>query len=155
MHSKDRQGYLVAANGGQDKIVKGLYGTAIGRQALKVLTKPGISKLGGRFLDSKLSIPLIHPFIDRNHIDMEQYEEEDYESYNHFFSRRIKDGERGFSKRENLLCAPCDSKLTVGCITREGTFEVKNSTYTLGSLLRSEKLAENKSKHVKNFDYQI
>lgn len=141
MQSKDRQGNVVSANEGQDHVIQGLYGTAAGRQALRVLTNPAVSRLGGRFFDSRLSVPLISPFIERNHIDMEQYEEEDYESYNHFFSRRVKEGERKFSQEDHVLCAPCDSKLTVVPITREGTFAVKNTIYTMNSLLRSGKLA--------------
>lgn len=142
MQSKDRQGNVVSANEGQDKMLQALYGTSVGRQTLKVLTSPMISKLGGRFLDSRVSTLLISPFIDKNHIAMEQYEEEDYESYNQFFSRRVKEGERTFSQEGNLLCAPCDSKLTVERITREGTFAVKNTIYTMESLLRSERLAK-------------
>lgn len=142
MQSKDRQGNVVSANEGQDKMLQALYGTSVGRQTLKVLTNPMISKLGGRFLDSRLSTPLITPFIEKNHIAMEQYEEEDYESYNQFFSRRVKEGKRTFSQEGHLLCAPCDSKLTVERITREGTFAVKNTIYTMESLLRSEKLAK-------------
>ena len=113
MKSKDRQGNVVSANEGQDKVIQALYGTAAGRQALKVLTNPLVSRLGGRFFDSRASVPLVSPFIDRNHIDMEQYEEEDYESYNHFFTRRVREGEREFSMEPQVLCAPCDSKLTV------------------------------------------
>lgn len=142
MQSKDRQGNVVSANEGQDKMLQALYGTSVGRQTLKVLTNSMISKLGGRFLDSRLSTPLITPFIEKNHIAMEQYEEEDYESYNQFFSRRVKEGKRTFSQEGHLLCAPCDSKLTVERITREGTFAVKNTIYTMESLLRSEKLAK-------------
>lgn len=142
MQSKDRQGNVVSVNEGQDKMLQALYGTSVGRQTLKVLTNPMISKLGGRFLDSRLSTPLITPFIEKNHIAMEQYEEEDYESYNQFFSRRVKEGKRTFSQEGHLLCAPCDSKLTVERITREGTFAVKNTIYTMESLLRSEKLAK-------------
>lgn len=141
MQSKDRKGNVISSGEGQDKVIQGLYGTSVGRQTLKVLTKPVVSKIGSRFFDSKLSVPFISPFIDRNHIDMEQFEEEDYESYNHFFTRRVKEGMRPFSTEENLLCAPCDSRLTVEGITREGTFAVKNTVYTMESLLRSEKLA--------------
>lgn len=142
MQSKDRQGKVVSGNEGQEKVLQVLYGTSVGRQTLKVLTNPVISKLGGRVLDSKISTPLISPFIEKNHIAMEQYEEEEYDSYNQFFSRRIKEGEREFSKEENFLCAPCDSKLTVERITKEGTFAVKNTIYTMDSLLRSEGLAK-------------
>lgn len=141
MQSKDREGNIISANEGQDKVLTALYKTSLGRKALKVLTTPSLSKMGGRILDSRISTPFISPFIEKNNIPMEEYEEEDYESYNQFFTRRIKEGEREFSAEADVLCAPCDGKLSAEKITPEGTFEIKNAIYTIDSLLRNKKLA--------------
>ena len=43
---------------------------------------------------------------------MSQYEEKKYKSYNDFFTRRIKDGQRPFDDSKDVLMAPADSKLT-------------------------------------------
>lgn len=142
MDSKDREGKIISNNDSQDKILKVLYDTKYGRQALKVLVQPSISKAGSLFLDSRLSKPLISSFIKKNGIKIEEFEDEEYESYNHFFSRRVKEGKREFLKKPDLLCAPCDSKLTVYPITQEGTFSIKNTIYTMESLVRSENLAK-------------
>lgn len=142
MASKDREGNIIFGNNSQDQVLKKLYDTKAGRMALKVLVQPEISKLGSFFLDSSLSTPFIEPFVDKNHIKMEEYEEENYDSYNQFFCRRIKEGQRTFSETADILCAPCDSRLSVYPITQSGTFFVKNTRYTMSSLLRSKKLAD-------------
>ena len=70
-------------------ILKFLYNTVPGRAVLKVITSPTISKIGGAYMDSKLSTIHIKGFIKNNNIDMSQYEKAKYESFNEFFTRKI------------------------------------------------------------------
>ena len=127
MDSKDRKGNVIPAQeGAQEKLTKVLYGTAPGKKALKLLVQPVVSKTGSRFLDSGLSKCYISPFIEKSNIVMEEYEEEEYESFNQFFTRRIKEGRRAFAEVPALLCAPCDSRLSVHEISKDGTFHIKN-----------------------------
>lgn len=142
MACKDREGNVILENDTQDKLLKKLYETETGRKALKLLVQPAVSMAGGRFLDSRLSIPFISPFIARNDISMEEYEDGDYESFNHFFTRRIKEGERAFSKEAEALCSPCDARLSIYPVTTDGIFTVKNTEYTMERLLHSKKLAD-------------
>lgn len=141
MECKDRNGNVVSCNDGQDKVLKSLYETKAGRAALKVLTQPVISKAGSYVLDSKLSKAIIPGFIQKNGISMEEYADESYESYNQFFTRKIKEGKRDFAKEPELFCAPCDGKLSVYSITGDATFCIKDTEYTMESLLRNKKLA--------------
>lgn len=142
MACKDREGRIVTEDDTQDKLLKKLYETRAGRSALKLLVNPTVSKAGSLLLDSALSKGLISPFIAKSNIVMEEYEEEDYESYNHFFTRRIKEGKRSFNQSAEALCAPCDGRLSVYPIKKDGTFTIKNTVYTMDRLLRSRKLAE-------------
>lgn len=142
MDCKDREGNVISNNDSQDKLLKKLYETEPGRKALRLLVSPAVSKLGGKILDSRASAYFVPAFAGKNHISMEEYEETVYESYNQFFTRRIKAGERTFAKDPQKLCAPCDSKLSVYRITKEGTFAIKNTIYTMDSLVRSKKLAQ-------------
>lgn len=142
MACKDREGDVVLENETQDKVLKKLYETETGRKVLKLFVQPEVSKIGGRLLDSKLSIPFISPFIAKSAISMEEYEDGDYESFNHFFTRRIKEGERIFAKEAECLCSPCDARLSLYPVTEDGTFTVKNTEYTMESLVRSKKLAD-------------
>ena len=107
----------------QDKLLEKMYKSDIGKQLLKVLTGKAVSELGGRFMDSPLSVPVIKPFIEKNNIDMSQYEEKEYKSYNDFFTRRIKEGKRPFDKSDSILMAPADSKLTYYPINEETILE--------------------------------
>lgn len=126
----------------QDSILRFLYQTKPGRLLLKVLTSPYVSELAGYFMDSRFSVPLIKPFIKYNNINMKDFEECGYNSFNEFFTRRIKEGRRGFSTKEEDLCSPCDAKLSVYKIGGNSAFMVKGTYYNMESLLRSNKLAQ-------------
>ena len=93
-------------------------------------------------MDSPLSVPVIKPFIEKNNIDMSQYEEKEYKSYNDFFTRKIKEGERVFDLTPEFLCSPCDSKLTVYNLDENSEYEIKGTKYSFESLTRSKKLAD-------------
>ena len=142
MDSKDREGNIIPDEGTQGKILKALYETTAGRQALKVLVQPTVTKIGSSFLDSKLSACCITPFLEKSNIVMDEYEEEDYESYNQFFTRRIKEGRRSFASEASLLCAPCDSRLSIYPIEEDGVFSIKNTMYTMESLVKNKSLAK-------------
>ena len=137
----DRNGTIIDKTDNQDKILSVLYGTAIGRMLLKPLTHPVISKLAGKFLSTKASCIFIKPFIKNNSIDMTQFEEERYASYNEFFSRKIRPDARRVDREPGHLISPCDSKLTVLPVEADGRFSIKHTQYTLAELLKSEELA--------------
>ena len=87
MKQRDRNGILIEADNGQDRFLKTLYGSMLGRILLKPLVTPVGSNLAGTFLSTKASCVLIHPFIKSNNIDMSQFEDVKFNSYNEFFSR--------------------------------------------------------------------
>lgn len=141
MKQKLRNGKIIERNSHQDRLLKLLYGTKWGRMLLKPLTVPGVSKLAGAFLSTKLSCILIKPFIKKNGIDMEQYEPVKYQSYNDFFTRKIKAGLRPVDYNSQHFISPCDSKLIVFPITENSRFTVKHTPYTVASLLKNKNLA--------------
>ena len=94
MKQKTRNGILREQADSQERVLSFLYGTTAGRLLLKPLTAPWISCVAGRFLSCGLSRPLIKPFIKKNNIDMEQFEDVSYPNYNEFFSRKIRPGAR-------------------------------------------------------------
>ena len=141
MKQKRRDGTEIAA-GGQDKLLATLYGHAFGRMLLKPLVQPWVSKVAGWLLSTRLSCVLIAPFIRNNHIDMSQFVDEKYKSYNAFFSRRIKDGARMVDMDPTHFVSPCDSKLTALEITETTRFTLKHTEYSVASLLQNEALAK-------------
>lgn len=141
MRQKTRNGHLIEGADGQDRLLAALYGCAAGRLLLKPMTAPGLSRLAGRFLSTKLSCVFIKPFIKSNRIDMSQFELVEYASYNDFFSRRIRPGVRPVDMDPEHLISPADSKLTALPITENGRFTLKHTEYTVGSLLKNPALA--------------
>lgn len=142
MHAYDRKGNPVQANETQDKVLAFLYETKPGRFCLKTLVKPWVSKLGGLVLNCPVSRVFIKPFIQKNKIDMSQYENRKFNSYNDFFMRRIKEGMRPIDENPEHLIAPCDSKLTVYPIREQAAFRIKDTSYTLEQLTHSKKIAK-------------
>lgn len=141
MKYADRDGKIYEEENGQDRLLEKLYGTMAGQVSLKILTKPWVSKLGGAFLSSSFSKCLIKGFIKRNKICMEEYEQKRYQSYNDFFTRKIKKGMRPMPKDPNLLPSPCDGKVSVYPISEDTSFMVKDTRYTVDTLLRNRKIA--------------
>ena len=72
---------------------------------------------------------------------MRQYEEKKYKSYNDFFTRRIKEGERPFDKSDSILMAPADSKLTYYPIYEDSILDFIDSKYLLYDLFHVQQLA--------------
>ncbi len=141
MKQKDRTGKLIDQPNGQDRMLKALYGSVPGRAVLKLLVSPVVSKAAGAFLSSRFSVPLIKPFVRKNGIDLTQFAPGPYPNYNEFFSRKIRAELRPVDAEPTHLIAPCDSKLTVLPITPESRFTLKDTPYTVASLLKSEELA--------------
>lgn len=123
-------------------MVKFLYNTVLGRFILKLLTRPTLSRVAGCFMDSKLSVFYIKHFIKKNNIALDDFEIENWKSFNDFFTRKVKPGARDFSSSETDFISPCDGLLTVYPITDDLVFTVKNSEYSITSLLENKNLAE-------------
>ena len=72
----------------ESKINIFLYTTKLGRILLKIIVLPFISKIVGIYQNSIFSKNMIPKFIKNNHINMNDYEQKDYKSFNDFFSRK-------------------------------------------------------------------
>lgn len=138
---KDRNGRIIKSDSGQDKALDFLYNTIFGRILLKILTAPIISEIAGKFMDSRLSVPMIKPFIRKSRINLSEYRTKKYTSFNDFFTRQIRPELRPVDMNTESLISPCDSKLTVYKINGKSIFRIKNSYYRISDLLRNDFLA--------------
>lgn len=138
---RDRKGQTVPGDGGQDRLLEWMYGTGLGRCFVKIMILPPVSRAAGWLLDRKISALAVKPFIKSNHIDMTDFEQRRYRSFNDFFTRRVREGTRPVDTEPTHLIAPCDSKLTAYEIGEDSRFFVKGVEYTLAGLLRDEALA--------------
>ncbi|MDD2518598.1 MAG: phosphatidylserine decarboxylase [Bacilli bacterium] len=122
----------------EDKYILFFYNTIIGRLLLKILTLNIISKIVGLFLSTRLSKFLIKRFIKKNNINMNDYENVKYNSFNDFFIRQIKTEKRPINYKENVLISPCDSRLLVYNINEQNIFNIKNSYYNIYDLINND-----------------
>ena len=103
-------------------ILKFLYNTVPGRMVLKLITCPTISKIGGAYMDSRISKIHIKGFIKNNGIDMSQYEKVEYKCFNECFTRKILAEKRPVDMEENALISPCDGRLSAYRISENSDF---------------------------------
>lgn len=118
--------------------LKFLYNTIIGRFILKWLINPSVSQISGKYNDSKYSKRKIKKFIKKNKINMEDFIEEEYQNFNDFFTRTIKDEKRPMTKNQKRFISPADSKVLAYDITEDLKLTIKGSTYTLNELINNE-----------------
>lgn len=123
------------------KSLRFLYYSKLGAPALRLITRRWVSKLAGRYLDGRLSRRKIKKYIKKHGIDMSAFIEQDYKSFNDFFTRRVKPELRPFDAAPTALCAPCDGKLSAYRISDGLSFNVKGFDYTVETLLRDKALA--------------
>ena len=142
MRIVNRQGQELKVNQSQNRLLKLLYSHFLGRCALKVLTLPFITHIGGLYMNSRLSKRQIQPFIQNHHIDMSQYEKQDYRCYNDFFTRQIKKEARSICYDYYDLIVLADSKLTYYRIGEDTKLWIKDTMYSLSDLLGNHELAQ-------------
>ena len=142
MNYIDLDGNLIEETTKQDNLLKYLYTSKFGRMVLRQLVNPSVSRLAGKLLDTRLSAHLVNGFIKREKIDMDEYPERKYTSFNDFFTRTIHEDARPIEGEADVLISPCDCRATVYPILKNSNFSIKHTEYTLRSLLHSRKLAD-------------
>jgi Phosphatidylserine decarboxylase len=126
----------------REKELTFLYGNFLGRTLLNSLVKRRwFSNLYSLTNKSRKSVAKIEPFINEYKIDMSDYKQQDYLSFNSFFTRKIAADKRPITQMENMLISPADAKLSVYPINEQLTLNIKNSSYSVNSLLQDEKLS--------------
>lgn len=114
-----------------------LYKSAGGRLIARVIAAPALSKIAGAFLSSKLSKPYIKTFASKNNINLAEAAATEFDSFNAFFTRRLKPGSRPLA---DGLVSPCDGLLSIYPIDENCHFKVKGSVYTPKLLTEDEEL---------------
>lgn len=142
MRYADRKGNRWEEETLQDRFLKRLYDCRAGRAAACLLARPVFSRIGGRLLETRASRLLIPGFVKRNSLDLGEWEARSYASFNDFFTRKAAPDMRPLAPGEDTLISPCDGRLLVCPVTRQGRFLIKHTAYTAGQLLKSHRLAQ-------------
>lgn len=126
------------------KTLSFFYNTLIGRILLKICTMKFISDIAGIYMNSRLSKYKIKKFIKDNKIKITDYEKTNYNSFNEFFTRKIISIKRPINMTKTAFISPCDSKLSVYTISDDLTLYIKDSYYTIGTIIDKKILKEYK-----------
>ncbi len=111
--------------------LKFLYGNFFGRVLLRIAVSPYVSRIYGKVNSGKSSRKKIPGFIESNNIKIEDFEDREYDSFNDFFTRKLKPGARVIDGDEHRLISPADSKLLIYDIDESTRIEIKGRTYSL------------------------
>ena len=117
------------------KTLNFFYETLFGRIILKPFISKSFSNLMGKYMNSKYSLKRVDKFINKNDINVYEYSKQKYTSYNDFFIRKVAQGKRPINANKNAFISPCDSKLSVYLINDDLTLKIKNSYYSINTLV--------------------
>ena len=112
-----------------------LYNNAFGRLFLWLAVSPLVSGIYGKINSTKKSAKKIPDFIKDQGIDMQDFEDREYVSFNDFFTRQLREGKRPIDNSPTALIAPADSKLLVYKIEEGMRMQVKGRDYTVDEIL--------------------
>jgi phosphatidylserine decarboxylase len=125
-----------------NKTLNFFYNNFFGRIVLKIFISKPFNKLVGLYMNSRLSINRINKYIKKNNIDLKEYEQVKYKSYNEFFTKKILSNKRPINMNENILISPCDSKISIYTINEDLTLRVKDSYYNIDTLVGKNIISE-------------
>ena len=111
-----------------------LYNTILGRIVLKIMYNKNTSNIIAFFLNQKISKVIIKKYIKKHQIDLSRFEKKNYNSFNDFFTRKIKKIAKTYD--DDNFIAICDSKIMVYKITKDLIITIKNTNYTLKELIK-------------------
>lgn len=128
------------------KYIDWCYKSMVGKSLTEVFIKRKLfTSMYGRFCDSSLSKSKVKSFISDFNIDTNECAKSinEYKCFNDFFTRKLKDNARPFSKNPNDLISPGDGRLICyDNIDASNVIQVKDFTYSLQELIGNSLSAE-------------
>lgn len=129
-----------------EKSLKWLYGTNTGKSMVHFLVKRKLtSNIVGSFCDSKASRKRINKFVNNLNIDMSESlkSEHEFNNFNDFFTRQLKDDARVIDTSKTALITPGDGRLLAfENIKLDNIIQVKGFTYSLAELISNDEIAK-------------
>ena len=120
-----------------------LYSNPFGRLVRQIMKFKSLSKLVGRYYDSPASARSIPRFIEQHHIDMSDYEQTTYTSFNDFFTRKLNPGKRVINQDPQILASPCDAKLfVIPHLSSKSLFYLKELPFNLERFIGNKAQAQ-------------
>jgi phosphatidylserine decarboxylase len=121
-------------------VIRWLYKNPIGQGLSTLLTKRFISQYYGSLQNSLKSSHKIPEFIKKFNIPMEQFEEGPFKSFNEFFIRKFKPGQRQFPAQNSEMGAFAEGRYTAfESVNDHFQFPVKGEYLSAAKLLANSK----------------
>lgn len=120
-----------------------LYYHPFGKLGLEIMVKKKlISEWYGKQMDKPSSKGKIEAFIKDYKINMKDYVEQDYSSFNEFFYRKLNPGARPINSDSLILISPADGKVLAYPNIQNQAFIVKGYQFDLASYLQNDSLSQ-------------
>ncbi|MDA3911198.1 MAG: phosphatidylserine decarboxylase [Bacteroidales bacterium] len=120
-----------------------LYYNPIGEASLWALAKRKlVSTIYGNMMDRTCSAKKIHPFIEDFDVDMSVAQKQEFENFNDFFIRKLKDDARPIDTSSNIVISPADGKMLAYADISNSDFIIKGYRFDVFSFLDNPGLAQ-------------
>lgn len=120
-----------------------LYNNPIGEATLWALVKRKlVSSIYGKMMDRTSSAKRIHHFIEDFDIDMSGVQEREFNNFNDFFTRKLKDNVRPVDTSFNTVVSPADGKILAYADISNSDFVIKGFRFDVSSFLDNPVLAQ-------------
>jgi len=120
-----------------------LYYNPVGEATLWALAKRKlVSSIYGTMMDRTSSAEKIHPFIEDFDIDMNVAREQEFNTFNAFFTRKLKDDARPLDTCSSCVVSPADGKILAYGDISNSWFIIKGYRFNVFSFLDNPDLAQ-------------
>lgn len=120
-----------------------LYYNPVGEATLWALAKRKlVSAIYGNMMDRTSSAKKIHPFIRDFDIDMRVARQQEFNTFNDFFTRKLKVDARPIDTSSAVVVSPADGKILAYADIRNTDFIIKGYRFDVSSFLDNPDLAQ-------------
>ncbi|MCF8362493.1 MAG: phosphatidylserine decarboxylase [Prolixibacteraceae bacterium] len=121
-----------------------LYYNPIGEATLWTFAKRKVvSTIYGKIMDCSCSARKIPDFIEDFDIDMSIVQNQEFNNFNDFFTRELKDGARPIDTSDSNVVSPADGKILAYDNISNSDFIIKGFRFDVASFLDNPELAKN------------
>ena len=125
-----------------EKWLQWLYNNPIGEATtFAIVKRKFFSSWYGGIMNSQSSAKKIEPFIEDFKINMSIAQDQDYNSFNDFFTRKLKKDARPIDTIPNVVVSPADGKIMAYANIINNDFLIKGSRFDVSSFLDNTELA--------------
>ena len=119
-----------------------LYNNPVGEATLWALVKRKfVSSIYGEMMDRPSSTEKIQPFVEEFDIDMNEAQKQEFNSFNDFFTRKLKAHARPIDTSSIVVVSPADGKILVYADVSNTDFIIKGYRFDVQSFLNDTALA--------------